>query len=1006
MSAPAVAVNAALSPEALGLDGPYLEAYPSVVELIAATPGGDGVAMLKGARANYDKVITHAFGVIGQSENALTEAGRQADVRAVLLECMVAVSESIQAPNEPARPKAQRLPNPPNRLATEVREEHIRQFEELRRATLKSYSSDRDLTPKERLGRVVALMIVFGGVVSQKLLAAAVRQWRDPLRVTGPWVHQDLTLYDSQGFPTGLRRVFFHPTCALLLLSDKREIDASKMLAEIPLVDRHGKIATSVDRSLKSFLVAAGLEVSCGNAKDLMRLTRTALRAYLPEVLVRYLSGELASESLSTAVFARIHGCAVPVVTEAEDRSDETPDTPMDVGPVPASVPWERAFQKIWLALRASSPSDAVTILNESLDELEAQKAPPAATLIGKCFLHLLTEGLRSGHPPQLSTLRLMNGQISWRWVMAVGPRDPGSLTADELSETYINVLEDLPSGDSRRRVSSHLRELDNFLRSAHHIPAYPKARIPGAGGYGSVSPNLLMPSELEELCAFLRSSRAGFASTTEREAAAFLTRLCWAIGLRRNEALHLRCGDVWPGERPLLNVIGYEVRRLKTIASERRVPLLLAGVPFSEWTVALAGCENGERRREVSEQLIAPMFQGHEVIFDHRVLPRINNAMKVVTGDPSIHFHHTRHSAATLCFLALMLLAFDHVRTADESFAKELRRLMEGSEMLRHADANRHQLSELLQGCRHASAKSGDAVAALLGHASSETSYEHYIHCLDMVSCLFMQAIPADGLYSAGRACASVDRTFARHWQADNGLSALIHVGTAAPDLLQVASPAASAPGDAPASLSDQDFSQLEAIAAECRRQAEKSGGAAETLEQLFKCLGSLAAIGAGQALLPRIKGAAVFPTLETADSLRIARRLLEILQHARAVNPGGARWLLDYWSANAYSSKARIAFREGSAELKRFVDTLIAGGLRRDEYKEFVRVGNQWRIVRRRSQPDPADRRRVVIQLCPLGMRARPSAVTWAFAMEWVMDQLGRPVELLPEPQPAKAL
>jgi hypothetical protein len=191
---------------------------------------------------------------------------------------------------------------------------------------------------------------------------------------------------------------------------------------------------------------------------------------------------------------------------------------------------------------------------------------------------------------------------------------------------------------------------------------------------------------------------------------------LGFRLGLRRGEILGLQVGDIHWGPEPLLYVRKNPHRSLKT----RNAPRLL---PLS----ALTGEE-----RAILEQLTNERGAEQFLFFDApptaadlespAVVARVSDLLFRVSGDPAMHGHNLRHSFATWGLLGMLGpdLGID-VHPYAEPWMR--RTVNFGSRLHRDLSGSLHRL-----GGR------GSALATALGHGSEITSFQHYVHCLDLL--------------------------------------------------------------------------------------------------------------------------------------------------------------------------------------------------------------------------------------------------------------------------------
>ena len=133
---------------------------------------------------------------------------------------------------------------------------------------------------------------------------------------------------------------------------------------------------------------------------------------------------------------------------------------------------------------------------------------------------------------------------------------------------------------------------------------------------------------------------------------------------------------------------------------------------------------ERQERESPYSNYLFAIPDKQYYCVSAELIFPAIHKAMRAVSGDQSLRYHHFRHSFATLNLLRLMVAdygcppnVFDSLPVtrkwleSSRSFSRELHRI--------DGPTRKHLFY----------------IAALLGHSLPDVSLEHYIHGLDVMA-------------------------------------------------------------------------------------------------------------------------------------------------------------------------------------------------------------------------------------------------------------------------------
>jgi len=106
----------------------------------------------------------------------------------------------------------------------------------------------------------------------------------------------------------------------------------------------------------------------------------------------------------------------------------------------------------------------------------------------------------------------------------------------------------------------------------------------------------------------------------------------------------------------------------------------------------------------------------------NHPVVLKVNQLLAKATGDDDLHPHNLRHSFATLALLGML--------GADLEIDKH----PYAESWMRTAIVSAERLNKTILGDLHRLAARGSAIAMMMGHGHETTTYEHYVHCLDLL--------------------------------------------------------------------------------------------------------------------------------------------------------------------------------------------------------------------------------------------------------------------------------
>ncbi|HPW29576.1 MAG TPA: site-specific integrase [Rhodoferax sp.] len=334
--------------------------------------------------------------------------------------------------------------------------------------------------------------------------------------------------------------------------------------------------------------------------------------------------------------------------------------------------------------------------LEEHWDNLVGSKLTPTCALSVRWMHSLASDGKRGGSDYAPKTLK--NYWYSWalRMIEELGPIDPRSLSASDIEEIYLQIVEDADL-EHRQHLYAPMRNLHRYLVENHGTTGIEWSELQAATGQGLARIDANLVHESEYLCALnlLRNDETVQPRVRAMQAVALV--LVYRCGLRISEALGLRDGDLYcHSDRWHVRLARNRFRRLKTDSSRRTVPIL-EDLTLEEqqllqvWDAHIRTCSFGRE--------IKPLFsaggagEDRRQLFPRRTIAlRISQALRIATRDPSTRVHHCRHSFA--------------------------------SRILKSTDFIALLTSETISNRRWVW-----AVSALLGHSSPLTTLQSYFH-------------------------------------------------------------------------------------------------------------------------------------------------------------------------------------------------------------------------------------------------------------------------------------
>ncbi len=478
----------------------------------------------------------------------------------------------------------------------------------------------------------------------------------------------------------------------------------------------------------------------------MLETVRTDFQSRIPMVLANYARRHLVSHSLPITIIERICNVTNPnrnLLVSMDESNQDSHDlitqqnqTSLDMAEIEPH--WLRKYRRVF-ATHKQLPT-----IRKALAQITTDPNSPE-----RCFqdfsLHLVSARSASGNMLAASTASSYLIMVAKRLGGRLENVSPVTLSAESLEDLYQEILQDADQDGEfrglRRRIAKALREFHHFLVQRHQFAPINVRDVLGIGkGLLPVDANLITWDEYEAIKdaipeTILRMHPTFPATNKLGKALQLIFMLSFKCGLRRMEVLMLTCADFAEHDPAELLIRPSEARRLKTKSSTRKIPLyalldqsdiddlrqwkksrLIMDTPPSKQSAANASNPKNNFLFHI------PEF-GNSVLTQDMVFPIIHAAMRSVTGDDSLHFHHLRHSFASWTFLRLMLADMPEVQDLFPKHPKTSAILTDSRSFrtklyVRDSMTRRHTY----------------AVASLMGHSGPEISLEHYIHTCDIL--------------------------------------------------------------------------------------------------------------------------------------------------------------------------------------------------------------------------------------------------------------------------------
>ncbi|MGC9225344.1 MAG: hypothetical protein ACP5E2_15635, partial [Terracidiphilus sp.] len=471
---------------------------------------------------------------------------------------------------------------------------------------------------------------------------------------------------------------------------------------------------------------------------ELIKAARRVAVLFMPPTVVAHRSREYRSHGLRLDVLKRIGDYSpaplerAPAMRQAEMSFDPDPGRP---GPAP---PW-------MTGLRAAVQRNKVD--KAALDRM-AKDPDPVARCMGQ-YARSLKQKPSSVH----KNVFLIANRLMPRFETG----DPARVDEETWEEVIEQVLDeddffrrpDVAESDTRRRrghsqgLLSALHSFIRFLGRGNKEFSELHEKVPAAGPM-RVDANLVTVDEYKAALQWLGSVEV-YPDAEMIEASRVALILGYRCGLRRAESGYLRLGDF--DDADYLHVRPSKMRKLKTSNARRDLPLgvlipddelnrikrriarIRARAEAALKAEELPGAGPGKDKTEDRTWRDALLFPTRKDPFRagdfEEIVGRVHESIRVpkrnFPGDKDFHYHVLRHSLANALLLKLSpalhpvarrILHRHPVMLEEIRGSEKFRKDLFGTDAIRGSDLQ--------------------AIALLMGHGSSATTLEHYLHVLD----------------------------------------------------------------------------------------------------------------------------------------------------------------------------------------------------------------------------------------------------------------------------------
>lgn len=524
------------------------------------------------------------------------------------------------------------------------------------------------------------------------------------------------------------RRLYLSPMSQLLLLNTYQDIgNAWPRTAS--------KSRVSVEQCLMFYIKHIAVDTPPASISILLTMARTASALDMPPLLTHYASKADSSLSLRPSSWQRLLNGNV-LIAHSIDNKDEDEDVYVDFQTThqASTSPSDQLKQLRQLQQCFSASLVGQTGRREAIDNINAflevsNSNGVMVTMLANWCKKLMQKGGRVKSKLVASTAETYLSTIARPLVAHQPFGDVQAASADEWEALYENVLNSAKNPTSRAKMRNRLNEFHHFLVDSY---AFPHIDLDSAQAEKQrVDVNIITPAELRRALALIETSRQPERFRTMQKLALILG---YRLGIRRSECAGLQIKDVaylfendpFGGE---IIIRSNDYRKGKSYSATRRLPLWLLMPEEQRDLINWVKRRQGEiTTQQVTKQLLfCRSGNGRLLLEDKALFQPIQIALKTVSGDHTLRYHHLRHSFVT--FTLLRLLERMPGELLPDAWVLEDHRNI----AMPNTDADISALAGLAPQYRP-SRKRLWQLALWAGHASPDETLSSYTHSLDWV--------------------------------------------------------------------------------------------------------------------------------------------------------------------------------------------------------------------------------------------------------------------------------
>ncbi|MGP9590824.1 tyrosine-type recombinase/integrase [Halomonas sp. AOP42-B2-16] len=451
------------------------------------------------------------------------------------------------------------------------------------------------------------------------------------------------------------RRLCLSPMSQLLLLNTYQNIgNAWPRTAS--------KSRVPVEQCLMFYIKHIAVDIPPESISALLTMAKTASALDMPPLLTHYASKADSSLSLRPSSWQRLLSRNV-LIAPSVDTHDEDVYLDFQITHQASTSPADQLKQLRQLQQCFSASLVGQTGRRDAIDNINTFLAVSNSngvmvTMLANWCKKLMLKGGRVKSKLVASTAETYLSTIA-RPLVAHSQTfgDVQAASADQWEALYEDVLNSAKTSSSRAKMRNRLYEFHHFLVDSY---AFPHIDFVSANTEKQrVDVNIITPAEFRRALALIETSRQPERFRTMQELALILG---YRLGIRRSECAGLQIKDVaylfdndaFDGE---IIIRSNEYRKGKSYSATRRLPLWLLMPEERKELIDWVKRRQGEiTTQQVTKQLLfCRSGNGRLLLEDKALFKPIQTALKTVSGDNTLRYHHLRHSFVTFTLLRLL---------------------------------------------------------------------------------------------------------------------------------------------------------------------------------------------------------------------------------------------------------------------------------------------------------------------------------------------------------------